>query len=185
MMKSKKDKVPIICAFFFIVGLITGIAVGSILFPTIETRYVSLDFHGVFFSPDGGCKDAVISWINKANSTIHILIYSFTLDDVSNALIEATDRGVDVKIVFDSSQISQYSEYDRLNDAGIDVKKDTNSALMHNKVMIVDEKIILTGSFNWSQNAEERNNENLIVIESVEVSSIFEEEFEKIWIVSE
>jgi len=136
---------------------------------------------GIYFSPRGGCESQVIEWIGRANSSIHVLIYSFTLDSVSEALIEAQSRGVEVKVVCEKSQITRYSEYQRLKAAGIQVRNDTNSAYMHDKVMIIDGIIVLTGSFNWSAHAERENNENLIVIRSVYVASVYEEEFDRIW----
>lgn len=138
-------------------------------------------FLGIYFSPNGGCKDQVISWINRANISVHVLIYSFTLDDVSDALMAARQRGVEVRIVFEKSQISQYSEYQKLRAAGIPVRNDTNSYSMHNKVMIIDGEIVLTGSFNWSAAAENENDENLIIIKSIPIAAIYEKEFTKIW----
>ena len=137
---------------------------------------------GLYFSPDGECEAQVIDWIGRANSSIHVLIYSFTLDSVSDALIEAYNEGVEVNVVFEKSQNSKYSEYQKLKSAGIQVRNDTNSALMHHKVMIVDETIVLTGSFNWSANGQERNNENLLVIQSIYISSVYENEFQRIWL---
>ena len=136
---------------------------------------------GIYFSPGGGCEAQIIRWINRANISIHVLIYSFTLDSISNALINAYNRGVDVKIVFERDQVTKYSEYQKLKAAGVPVHNDTNPGLMHNKVMIIDGKIVLTGSFNWSVSAERRNNENLIVIRSIYVARVYEEEFDKIW----
>ena len=136
---------------------------------------------GIYFSPNGGCERQVIEWIGRANRSIHVLIYSFTLDSISDALIEAHNRGVEVKVVFEKNQITRYSEYQKLKAAGVQVRNDTNSGYMHDKVMIIDGLIVLTGSFNWSANAEKRNNENLIIIESVYVASIYEEEFYRIW----
>jgi len=136
---------------------------------------------GVYFSPNGGCESQIIEWIGRANRTIHVLIYSFTLDSISDALIEAYNRGVEVKVVFEKNQITKYSEYHKLKAAGIQVRNDTNPKSMHDKVMIIDGIIVLTGSFNWSANAERRNNENLIVIESIYVASVYEEEFYRIW----
>jgi len=136
---------------------------------------------GIYFSPKGGCEAQIIWWINRANISIHVLIYSFTLDSISNALINAYNRGVDVKIVFERDQVTKYSEYQKLKAAGVPVRNDTNPGLMHNKVMIIDGKIVLTGSFNWSVSAERRNNENLIVIRSIYVARVYEEEFDKIW----
>jgi len=109
------------------------------------------------------------------------MIFSFTLDSISDALIEAYNRDIEIKVVFERSQISQYSEYRKLSEYGIQVRNDTNSRFMHNKVMIVDGIIVLTGSFNWSTNAQENNNENLIVVKSTEDAERYEEEFTKIW----
>jgi phosphatidylserine/phosphatidylglycerophosphate/cardiolipin synthase-like enzyme len=136
---------------------------------------------GVYFSPDGGCEDQVLYWINRANETIHILIYSFTLDTISDELVVANQRGIEVKVLFERQQISQYSEYQKLKNAGIPVRNDTNSDLMHDKVMIIDGTIVLTGSFNYSAAAEEDNNENLLVIKSATIAAEYEEEFTEIW----
>jgi phosphatidylserine/phosphatidylglycerophosphate/cardiolipin synthase-like enzyme len=136
---------------------------------------------GVYFSPNGGCEEAVLAWIGRANESIHVLIFSFTLDSVGDALLDAYGRGVEVKVVFEKGQISQYSEYQRLADAGVSVRNDTNPDYMHDKVMIVDGAFVLTGSFNWSANAQENNNENLIVLEGEDIASAYEVVFQKIW----
>jgi len=162
-----------------ILGLFVGFLLGGIYSPKVYTEQPQIV--GVYFSPNGGCESAVLTWISKANSSIHVLIYSFTLDSIGNALVEAHQRGIEVKAVFEKSQISQYSEYNRLRNAGISVRNDTNPDLMHDKVMIVDSNIVLTGSFNWSANAQENNNENLIVISSRPVANAFEINFQKIW----
>ena len=142
---------------------------------------------GVFFSPNGGCEAQVIYWIGRANVSINILIYSFTLDSVGDALIIAHNRGVEVQVVFEESEIKTTtgSEYQKLKAAGISVRNDTNSDLMHDKVMVVDGYIVITGSFNWSENAEENNNENLIEVNSTYYGGIYESEFVKIWNQSE
>jgi len=142
---------------------------------------LEIEILGVYFSPNGQCESKVIEWIGRANSSIHILIYSFTLDSVSDALITAHNEGIEIKIVFEKSQISQYSEYPTLKTAGVTVRNDTNSKLMHHKVMIVDETIVLTGSFNWSASGQESNNENLIVLNSTYIANIYEGEFQEIW----
>ena len=142
---------------------------------------LGIEILGIYFSPRGGCEDMILYWISRANQSVHILIYSFTLDSIGNALVQARNRGVEVQVVFETGQISQYSEYQALKDAGVTVRTDTNSDLMHNKVMIVDGMIVLTGSFNWSSHAENDNNENLIVIEGTYVAAIYEGEFTKIW----
>lgn len=136
---------------------------------------------GVYFSPDGGCEDQVINWIDRANKTIHVLIYSFTNDDIGDAVLRAHQRGVEIKVVFEKSQVSRYSEYWKLQSIGVLVKNDTNPGLMHHKTVVIDGYVILTGSFNWSAAAEERNNENLMILQSDYLALVFEEEFQKLW----
>jgi phosphatidylserine/phosphatidylglycerophosphate/cardiolipin synthase-like enzyme len=172
-------------ALFFI-GILFGIFIGVSLTPKTQPanqipnpEEPAID--GVYFSPRGGCENQVINWINKANSSIHVLIYSFTLDSVGNALIEAHGRHIEVKIVFEKGQIGQSSEYQRLRNSAVDVRNDTNPSYMHDKIMIVDGKVVLTGSFNWSNNAENENNENLLIIASTSLATTYENEFQKIW----
>jgi phosphatidylserine/phosphatidylglycerophosphate/cardiolipin synthase-like enzyme len=134
-----------------------------------------------YFSPKGGCEKAIIEWINRANKSIHIMMYSFTLDSISDALILAHSKGIEILIIFEREQISKYSEDIKLKNAGINIRYDNNPALMHNKVMIIDNKVVLTGSFNWSSQAEEENNENLLIIIDNELAELYEKEFQKIW----
>lgn len=148
---------------------------------TASLRRAKLQVLGIYFSPNGGCEDQILNWINNANSSIHILIYSFTLDVVSDALISSHQRGIEVEVVFEKQQITEYSEYQKLRAVGVPVRNDTNPDLMHDKIMIVDGIIVLTGSFNYSAAAEEGNNENLIVIKSMDVATTYEQEFQKIW----
>lgn len=153
----------------------------------LQNRIVNLEAQleikiiGIYFSPKGGCEDAILKWIRSANKSIHVLIYSFTLDSISEELINAYKRGVDVKVVFERNQINRWSEYWRLREEGVPVRNDTNPKLMHNKVMIIDGEIVFTGSYNWSMNAEKYNNENLIIIRSRKIAEIFERKFEEIW----
>jgi phosphatidylserine/phosphatidylglycerophosphate/cardiolipin synthase-like enzyme len=168
----------------FIIGFLLGIFVDVSTSPKNNTPITAPEspvVSGVYFSLKGGCENQVIYWINKANISIHILIYSFTLDSIGNALIEAHSRSVEVKVVFEKSQIGQGSEYQKLRSNCIEVRNDTNPDFMHDKIMIVDGKVILTGSFNWSNNAENSNNENLVVITGASVASTCESEFHKIW----
>jgi phosphatidylserine/phosphatidylglycerophosphate/cardiolipin synthase-like enzyme len=137
----------------------------------------------VYFSPNGGCKDRLIYWISRANRTIHVLIYSFTLDDVRDALISAKNRGVDVRIVFEKEGVQQENgnEYFNLRNSGVQVRNDTNPNTMHDKIAVIDESIVITGSYNWSKGAETRNNENMIILRNSDIASRYEVEFEKIW----
>lgn len=119
----------------------------------------------VYFSPDGGVTDAIVSVIEKAKKTIHVQAYSFTSAPIAKALVEAHKRGVTVSVILDKSQKTEkYSSADFLSHAGISVSIDSKHAIAHSKIIIVDEEIVITGSFNFTKSAEERNSENLVII---------------------
>lgn len=179
-----------------IIGLIVGFQIGAALSSvsnaprSTTTIYVTtssqvqapVDLVEYCFSPGGKCASIVVEWINRANSSVHVLIYSFTLDAVRNALIDAKNRGVDVKIVMERSNANEKgSEYQNLKNAGVDIRLDTNSGLMHDKVAIIDGHIILTGSYNYSAAASTSNNENLVVIDSHAWASAFESQFQQVY----
>ena len=130
----------------------------------------------------GGCADLLIDLISRANESVYVMIYSFTLDELTDALIDASLRGVEVKVLVEKENAYQRgSEVPKLIEAGVQVALDSNPALMHNKVMIVDGKLVVTGSYNWSWSAENRNDENLVVISGPEVAELYEAEFERLW----
>ncbi len=158
---------------------IIGVLVGSIV--TITYSRLSTPQAEVYFSPNGGCEQIILYYISQAKSSIHILMFSFTLDNVANALIDSYERGVDVKVLFEDEQIYSYDIYWRLKNAGIDVRNDTNPSFMHNKIAIIDDKIVLTGSYNWTDSAETVNNENLLMIKDREIAENYEVEFQKLW----
>jgi phosphatidylserine/phosphatidylglycerophosphate/cardiolipin synthase-like enzyme len=165
----------------FIFGLLLGATLG-ILYGRYSASYVQtgVPAYDVYFSPKGGCAEAVIYWIGRANQSVHVLMYIFSLDSIADALISAHNRGVEVRVVLDKSQ--SYSQYGVLRAAGIEVRNDTNwEGILHDKIAVIDNTIVLTGSFNWTGTAENNNNENLIVIHSFEVASRYESEFQKIW----
>jgi phosphatidylserine/phosphatidylglycerophosphate/cardiolipin synthase-like enzyme len=134
--------------------------------------------------PHGDCAGRLIYWFNKATTSIHIMIYSFTLDSVGDALVQAKQRGVDVKIAWDKTEVNvQGSEYQKLKNAGIDIRidRETGIALLHDKVAIIDGHIIITGSFNWSTEANLHDRENLVVIDSTSWATAYEQNFQEVW----
>jgi phosphatidylserine/phosphatidylglycerophosphate/cardiolipin synthase-like enzyme len=118
-----------------------------------------------YFSPTGGCTDAVVTAIRQARQQILVQAYSFTSVPIANALVEAHQRGVAVFIVLDKSQrTEQYSGADYVAHAGIPTYIDAAHAIAHNKIMLIDGQTLITGSFNFTTNAEQNNAENLLVI---------------------
>lgn len=135
-----------------------------------------------YFCPEDNCDERLIAEIEGAQNYIHAAVYSFTLDEIGDALIEARERGVVVMVVFDKQQAGQqWSEYERLREAGIDVKLDGNSKYMHNKIAIIDGDRVVTGSYNWTKNGSTANDENLIIITSKALAVQYDEEFWEIY----
>ncbi|WP_206996483.1 phospholipase D family nuclease [Trinickia mobilis] len=118
------------------------------------------------FVPDGNsCQTLIVSAIEQTRTRLRVQAYSFTSSPVAAAIKRAKDRGVDVKVILDKSQVSQrYSSATFLRNAGIDVVIDSKPAIAHNKVMIFDDSAVFTGSFNFTKSAQERNAENGILI---------------------
>ena len=118
----------------------------------------------VYFSPSGGCTEAVVREIDAANATVIIQAYSFTSAPIAKALVAAHKRGVDVRVILDKSQRTEkYSSADFVAHAGIPTWIDAQHAIAHNKVIVIDGETVLTGSFNFTKAAEEHNAENLLV----------------------
>jgi len=136
----------------------------------------------ICFSPDGDCLEVLLSFIQNARESVYVMIYVFTLDDVADALIDAAARGVDVKVLIEAdSAFIRGSEYSRLAENGVEVRLDRNRYLMHNKVAVIDGRIVITGSMNWSFRGAFRNNENIIVLEDPDTAAEFIDEFNKLW----
>ena len=134
----------------------------------------------VYFSPNGGCTDAVVKALGNAKQSVYVQAYSFTSAPIAQALVEAHKRGVQVKVILDKSQRTEkYSSADFVAHAGIPVQIDAKHAIAHNKVMIVDEEAVITGSFNFTKAAEESNAENLLVIHNKELAGRYLENWKK------
>jgi phosphatidylserine/phosphatidylglycerophosphate/cardiolipin synthase-like enzyme len=125
----------------------------------------------VYFSPHGGCTEAIVEALGKAKSEILVQAYSFTSKEIAQALIEAHKRGVHTEIILDKSNKSgKYSAGDFTAHAGIKTYVDDAHAIAHNKVMIIDKETVITGSFNFTKAAENGNAENLLVLRSKELA---------------
>ncbi len=125
----------------------------------------------VYFSPNGGCTAAVVDALGKAKKTVLVQAYSFTSAPIAKALVDAHKRGVKVQVILDRSQRTEkYSSATFLLNEGVPPLIDAKHAIAHNKIMVIDGETILTGSFNFSKAAEEKNAENLLVIRDAELA---------------
>lgn len=142
-------------AFFFACSPLIQAQEGSNLYPSWS----------VYFSPNGSCTEAIIKELDKAKTSVLVQAYSLTSDPISKALLNAHKRGVKVEVILDKGRKwEKNSRADFLAQAGILIKIDAAHVISHNKIMIIDGEIVITGSFNFSQAAEERNAENLLII---------------------
>ncbi|MDD3084245.1 MAG: phospholipase D-like domain-containing protein [Candidatus ainarchaeum sp.] len=154
-------------------------------FLSFEKGYLSTNTYvsdlEIFFCPEDYCSSHLISEINFAEKSIYVAIYSFTHYDIANALISAKKRGLDVKIIIDFLQsTSKYSLHNMLEEQGILIFIKKDSGVMHNKFAIIDEKKVFTGSFNYSLNADTKNDETLILIKNKIIASKFFSKFNKL-----
>ena len=134
----------------------------------------------VYFSPNGGCTDAIARELDKAQSTVLVQAYSFTSYKIAKGLLDAHKRGVKVEIILDKSQKGdQYSSADFLANSGMSVKIDSKHAIAHNKVMVIDGETVITGSFNFTKAAEENNAENLLVIRDKKLAERYTENLQQ------
>jgi len=137
----------------------------------------------IYFSPDANFANDIVELISSAKESIYVLAFSFTNKDIADALIEAKKRGVDVKCVFDESQNEQqvYSQYDYLSSNDIDIKLDGSSYKQHSKVIIIDNAITITGSYNFTKKANYTNHENSLVIKDKDIATIYKNNFDTVY----
>ncbi len=134
-----------------------------------------------YFSPASDTISPLLEEINSAEKSIHFMAFSFTHDTLGNAMQDKFASGIDVRGVFEARQVDQHSEFEKLEAAGLRVIKDGNSGTMHHKVIVIDAETVITGSYNFSKNAEKRNDENLLIIKgNREIAAAYLAEFEKI-----
>jgi phosphatidylserine/phosphatidylglycerophosphate/cardiolipin synthase-like enzyme len=134
----------------------------------------------VYFSPNGGCTDAIIGEIDQAKTEILLQAYSFTSKPIAQALIRSHKRGVKISALLDKSNRGRkYTSATFLKNMGIPVYIDDMHAIAHNKIMIIDNRVVITGSFNFTAAAEKRNAENLVIMEDIpEITRAYQENFQ-------
>jgi len=137
-----------------------------------------------YFCPEDKCALRLAEFYGTAQSEIHVMIYSLTKEDIAQALVDAKNRGVEVKVLIDVAQAGLKDAKDEfLLENGIELKRVSipGYAIFHDKVSIVDGKAFSTGSFNYTNNADSGSAENLVIIKDGALAQRFEQEFQKYW----
>jgi phosphatidylserine/phosphatidylglycerophosphate/cardiolipin synthase-like enzyme len=137
---------------------------------------------GVFFTPPAGAGKALVHWIDEARHEVLVQAYGFTHNAIAQALLRAHLRGVRVAVLLDqkSSSTNRYV-IDLLQSSHVDLRFDGEHAIAHNKVMVIDQRIVVTGSFNFTNSADTRNAENLLILESAALAARYQANWQTHW----
>ena len=135
-----------------------------------------------YFSPENGISSSLLKEIGSAKTSIHFMAFSFTQDALGSAMRKRFESGIEVRGVFEKRQVDdRYSEYNAMKKAGLPVIQDRNRRAMHHKVIVIDAETVITGSYNFSKNAEERNSENLLILKgNPDIAQAYLSEFERV-----
>lgn len=136
-----------------------------------------------YFSPDDHVLNAVYTLLSKSEESIYFLAFSFTSNELGAIVREKAEAGLDVRGVMDEEQVASNTgtEYDPFRQAGLDVRIDGIDGQMHHKLFIVDGKIVVLGSYNFSRSAEERNDENIIIVYNENIAEFLLQEFQRVY----
>ncbi|MFA6889031.1 MAG: phospholipase D-like domain-containing protein [Candidatus Woesearchaeota archaeon] len=146
-----------------------------------HVKYAQILFNNIsienYFCPEDDCEDHIAEELTNAKSSIYFMQFSFTSDMVGDIILQKS-KSIEVKGIFEKSQSSQYSEYEKLKSFST---LDASSGLLHHKVFIIDNETVITGSMNPSKNGNENNDENVLIIHDKEIAKMYTSEFEKLF----
>jgi len=157
---------------------------GSTSTSTVDQQDVVID--GSSISVRFGAEDEVAAYLadllESAQTQIRFMAFAFTHDDMGSAMLARAQSGVDVSGIFETrGSETEYSELTALYCSSIPVRQDGNSNTFHHKVIIIDGHILVTGSFNFSKNADESNDENIVIVDNADIAAAYLEEFDRRW----
>jgi phosphatidylserine/phosphatidylglycerophosphate/cardiolipin synthase-like enzyme len=136
----------------------------------------------IYFTPPAGGASGLIKQIDGAKKSIKVMAYGFTATNLAEALVRAKRRGVDVGLIQDEKSAQNNREtLPILLAAGIDVRSDGKHAIQHNKVMLIDDDIVITGSYNFTKSAESRNAENIMIVRSSYAAKRYADNWKSHW----
>lgn len=140
-------------------------------------------FNRVFFSPGNEIKNEIKFLLDHAQTSVDLCIFTITDNELAGKIKACKNRGVKVRIITDDEKVNDNgSEIHKLAKVGIPIKIDHSRYHMHNKFGIIDGRIAITGSFNWTYTATKHNQENLLATSKYEIVKQYNEEFERLWI---
>ncbi|MGQ9684242.1 MAG: phospholipase D-like domain-containing protein [Anaerolineae bacterium] len=150
-----------------------------------DTPAPRVDVQGIlvenYFAPEDQVMAHVVAAVLQARRSVRFMAFSFTSDELAQAMIQRVQAGVPISGVMERrGSDSEFSEYAPLRQADIDVLLDGNPYVMHHKVIVIDEEVVITGSFNFSSNADKDNDENLLIIHDPSLARTYLDEFARV-----
>lgn len=142
----------------------------------------SFSFNKVYFSPGHEIKNAIKKLLIQAHSSINLCVFTITDYELASLIISKYKQHIKIRIITDDEKtIAKGSEIFRLEDAGIAIKTDHSHYHMHNKFGIIDNRVAITGSFNWTYTATKHNQENMLATSNYKIVKQYQEEFNRLW----
>ena len=136
-----------------------------------------------YFSPGNDILDAITEQLQQCTNSLDICVFTLSDDRILDAIVACYRDGITIRVLSDNDkQYDRGSDIRTLSDAGVDVRVDVSDAHMHHKFMVVDEQIVVTGSYNWTRSAATRNAENIVIIDDQSTAESFLEEYERLWL---
>ena len=134
------------------------------------------------FSPGDSCRRTLVDLCLRATTSLNICVFTISDDRLSDAIVEAHNRGVDVKIISDNDKSADRgSDIDYLQQQGVSVRMDESPYHMHHKFALIDHSILVNGSFNWTRSASTKNQENILVTYDRLLVDSFAQKFDQLW----
>ncbi|HOT90317.1 MAG TPA: phospholipase D-like domain-containing protein [Anaerolineae bacterium] len=151
-----------------------------------NTPYPLLSIAGVqvenFFEPEGNARARIIKLIEEAQSSIDVMAFVFTDDQIARAIVARHRAGVKVRMVIETRNLdADGSDVVAFQKAGVDILLDGNPYMLHHKVIVIDNAVVITGSYNFSSSAAEQNDENVLILHSAEIAGEYTAEFERVY----
>jgi phosphatidylserine/phosphatidylglycerophosphate/cardiolipin synthase-like enzyme len=148
-------------------------------FPRVCVGQANVD---VYFSPEDGVAKYVLQRLAAAKRSIHFMTFSYTANSIADAMIAKVKAGLPVRGVFESQNAGGTgSVFGRLRQGGVDVLQDGNCYILHHKVIVIDERTVITGSYNFTSSAEKDNDENLVIVDDPVLARVYLGEFDRVY----
>jgi phosphatidylserine/phosphatidylglycerophosphate/cardiolipin synthase-like enzyme len=136
----------------------------------------------VYFAPEDGVAKYILARLNTAKRSIHFMAFSYTASSIADAMVAKVEAGLPVRGVFEAQNAGgSGAAFSRLKQGGVDVLEDGNCYILHHKVIVIDSRTVITGSYNFTNSAERDNDENLVIVDDPALARAYLDEFERVY----